>query len=141
MSRADNGVDDVDDEFTRQAKAAANAAKADADEGAGADRDEAPATKAGKSAKAADKPSKTSSTTETGSKRTRREKKPPKVASGLNPGWWAPMMVGLMVLGLVWLVVFYLSSAKFPIPGISYWNMVIGFVLLMAGFAMTTRWK
>ncbi|KYH45271.1 hypothetical protein AZH51_15340 [Branchiibius sp. NY16-3462-2] len=59
----------------------------------------------------------------------------------MNPSWWVPTMLGLMVLGLIWLVVFYLSGAKYPVPNIGTWNLAIGFVLLMSGFAMTTRWK
>lgn len=58
-----------------------------------------------------------------------------------NPAWFVPVMVGLMVVGLAWIVVTYLSSARFPIPGIHQWNLAIGFVLIMAGFGMTTRWR
>lgn len=58
-----------------------------------------------------------------------------------NPPWFVPVMVGLMVLGLAWIVVTYLSQSQFPIPGIRQWNLGIGFVLMMAGFGMTTRWR
>ena len=165
MSRADNGVEDVDDEFTKQAKDAANAASAREDASEKSDDAKTPEAAEGTTAKkTADKPAKDKRTkpakdkpgkdatgkkaksdadedAEKPSKRSRREPKPQKVATGLNPAWWVPTMLGLMVLGLIWLVVFYLSSAKFPIPGIGTWNLAIGFVLLMAGFAMTTRWK
>jgi VIT1/CCC1 family predicted Fe2+/Mn2+ transporter len=49
-------------------------------------------------------------------------------------------MLGLMILGLVWIVVTYLSQSQYPIPGIEQWNLAIGAALIIAGFAMTTRW-
>lgn len=75
-------------------------------------------------------------------RRTPQKQKPQKIKSDeLNPVWWVPTMVTLMVVGLIWLVVSYLTQTDFPIPGISNWNLVIGFVTIMAGFLMTTRWR
>lgn len=72
----------------------------------------------------------------------RRPPKPEKARPvDANPAWWAPTMVTLMVVGLVWLVVCYLTQTKYPAPGIGYWNLVIGFVAIIAGFMMTTRWR
>ena len=59
----------------------------------------------------------------------------------VSPAWWAPVMVGLMVVGLVWVVVFYISSEQYPIPSLGRWNLGIGFALMLAGFGMTTRWR
>lgn len=77
-------------------------------------------------------------------KRSRRGDRPEALA-GVNPRWWAPTMVALMVIGLLWIIVFYLLSngteEARPIPGIGYGNLAIGFGLIMAGFIMTTRWK
>ncbi len=58
-----------------------------------------------------------------------------------NPRWWVPVMVALMVAGLAYLVVTYLSQMAYPIPGLDYWNLAVGFVLIMLGFIMTTRWR
>ena len=58
-----------------------------------------------------------------------------------NPRWWVPAMLGLMIIGLLWVVVYYISQTKYPIPGIEHWNLMIGFGLLLIGFAMTTRWR
>ena len=66
---------------------------------------------------------------------------PAKAEPKPNPAWWAPVMVGLMVFGLVWVVVTYLFSADYPIPGIDNWNLAIGFVIMLAGFSMTMRWR
>ncbi|SDQ22885.1 cell division protein CrgA [Quadrisphaera sp. DSM 44207] len=59
-----------------------------------------------------------------------------------TPRWWVPVMLGLMLAGLVWIVVFYLSGpASYPVPQIGAWNLAVGFALVLAGFAMTTRWR
>ena len=58
-----------------------------------------------------------------------------------TPRWYVAVMVGLMVLGLVWIVVFYLSQTQYPVPGWGNWNLVAGFGLVLVGFAMTTRWR
>lgn len=59
-----------------------------------------------------------------------------------NPPWFVPVMLGLMVVGLLWVVSFYVMAPRdFPIPGITSWNLVIGFGLMIVGFLMTTRWR
>jgi hypothetical protein len=68
---------------------------------------------------------------------------PPPAAAGapkVNPRWLVPVMIGLMVLGLLWIVATYLLNAEYPVPGIGQWNLLIGFVLIIAGFTLTTRW-
>lgn len=58
-----------------------------------------------------------------------------------NPEWWVPVMVTLFLVGLVYIVMTYLSSSRLPIPGIGNWNLGIGFAIIMAGFIMTMRWR
>jgi len=62
-----------------------------------------------------------------------------------NPRWLVPVMLTLMVVGLVWIVVYYLTSSRrgggFPVPPLGAWNLAIGFALIIAGFGLTTRWK
>lgn len=58
----------------------------------------------------------------------------------VSPAWWAPTMVTLMIVGLVWVVVTYLWSGSIPIPGLGNWNLAIGGGLVLAGFIMTMRW-
>lgn len=59
----------------------------------------------------------------------------------LSPSWWAPTFVTFLILGLVWLVVYYMSGALYPIPKIGNWNLFIGLGLMMVGFLMTLRWR
>lgn len=65
----------------------------------------------------------------------------PAGADAPNPVWFKPIMVGFMLLGLAWIIVFYLSGQAFPIPSIGSWNLVIGFGIAFIGFLMTTRWR
>lgn len=58
-----------------------------------------------------------------------------------NPRWWAPTFVTLLVVGLLWIVVYYISQYKFPIEALGAWNLGVGFALLISGFAMTMRWR
>ena len=58
-----------------------------------------------------------------------------------NPAWFVPVMLSLMVLGLLWVVVFYITSQQYPVEALGRWNLGVGFGLMLAGFAMTTRWR
>lgn len=64
-----------------------------------------------------------------------------KAGNRITPRWWVATMLTLMVLGLVWVVTFYLSSSQYPVPGWDNWNLLAGFGLIIVGFAMTTRWR
>ncbi|MFB9377192.1 cell division protein CrgA [Kineococcus gynurae] len=64
-----------------------------------------------------------------------------KAGNRLTPRWWVVAMIAFMLLGLAWIVVFYLSSAQYPVPGWGNWNLVAGFGLVLVGFGMTTRWR
>ena len=63
-------------------------------------------------------------------------------ATMANPPWFVPVMLGLMVVGLLWVVTFYVTQPEgYPIPGFRYGNLAIGFGLMISGFLMTTRWR
>jgi len=62
-------------------------------------------------------------------------------ARKVSPRWWAPLMLALMVIGLLWIVVFYITQTSYPIPKIGNFNLAIGFGLLLLGFGMTPRWR
>jgi len=42
---------------------------------------------------------------------------------------------------VAWVVVYYITQAKYPIEGIGPWNMGIGFGLITTAFVLSTRWK
>jgi len=51
-------------------------------------------------------------------------------------------MFGLMLVGLAWIIVFYVSGeVKLPVPELDNWNILVGFGILFVGFLMTTRWR
>lgn len=58
-----------------------------------------------------------------------------------NAVWFKPVMIGFMLLGLVWILVFYISGSTIPIPGLGSWNLAIGLGIALIGFLMTTRWR
>jgi hypothetical protein len=58
-----------------------------------------------------------------------------------NPVWFKPVMFGFMLVGLLWIIVFYVSQGLFPIPDLGSWNILIGFGIAFIGFIMTTRWR
>jgi hypothetical protein len=67
---------------------------------------------------------------------------PPKAAPPKpNAVWFVPLMCSLLLIGLIWIVVYYLSQTEYPIPGIHTWNLAIGFGIMLTGFGMTTKWR
>lgn len=57
-----------------------------------------------------------------------------------SPLWYKVVMFGLMIIGLLWIIVYYMSSQQFPVPQLGSWNIMLGFGIAMVGFLMTTRW-
>ena len=70
---------------------------------------------------------------------------PPRASKANQPS--SPLFVWIMVacfvIGLAWIVTFYVSGSKYPIPFDSheYLNLVIGFAIVLSGFVMATRWR
>lgn len=73
-----------------------------------------------------------------------------KDADAPNPVWFAPVMFGFMLLGLIWIITYYVTGAQFPLGSglgatnplnIGNWNIAVGFGIAMIGFLMSTRWK
>lgn len=60
-----------------------------------------------------------------------------------NPVWFKPLMFGFMLLGLIWIVLYYITSAnlQLPVPQFGQANIFVGFGLVLVGFLMTPWWK
>ena len=68
---------------------------------------------------------------------------PPRPARAkTSPPWLAPVMVACLVVGLAWIGVYYVTNDR--VPGLSVlgpWNMAVGFALIIAGIALSTKWR
>lgn len=67
-------------------------------------------------------------------------------AKGGNAVWFLPVALTLMIIGLLWIMVYYISQTLFPLGSgtpfdIGPSNIIVGFGLMMVGFFMLTRWK
>jgi hypothetical protein len=75
---------------------------------------------------------------------------PPPTSAGPNkrrpsPRWLAPLMLVLFGLGVLWLVVFYITESRFgglPVASeLGNWNLLVGFGFIIAGFGLSTQWR
>ena len=62
-----------------------------------------------------------------------------KLSSGRS--WVAPLMLALFLIGLAWIVVFYVTTGSLPVEALGKWNIVIGFGFIAGGFVVSTQWK
>jgi len=63
------------------------------------------------------------------------------VALGPSEDWVAPLMLGLFLAGLVWIVVYYVSGGDYPVPVFGNWNLLVGFGFITGGFVTATQWR
>ena len=65
-----------------------------------------------------------------------------KVARLGSPRWLAPVMSACFIIGLVYIVVFYIAGSSIPIMRDlnSLINVAIGFGFICIGFILSTRW-
>jgi hypothetical protein len=59
----------------------------------------------------------------------------------VSPVWLAPTMIASLVIGLVWISLYYVTSGNLPVKSLLGWNLVIGFALIVAGVVLATRWQ
>ncbi len=58
-----------------------------------------------------------------------------------SPVWVPALAVALIVVGIAWLVVFYLSDNQYPVASWLYWNLAIGFGMMVASLLVLSRWR
>lgn len=64
-----------------------------------------------------------------------------RMAGPSNPVY-VSVMLGMMIIGLAWLVVTYIASDKIAfMNSLGSWNFAIGFALMIGGLLMTMRWR
>jgi hypothetical protein len=61
---------------------------------------------------------------------------------GPSPRWLAPLMLAMFGLGVLWLVVYYISEGDMPVAGaLDDWNLLVGFGFIILGFVLSTQWR
>ena len=77
--------------------------------------------------------------------RKKSEYTPPpetRAGSGVSGRWVAPTMIVLLLVGLTWVVLYYVASGSIGfIDDLGAWNVAIGFGFMFAGLMVATRWK
>jgi hypothetical protein len=67
---------------------------------------------------------------------------PPRTAkSKVSPRWLVPVMLACLLIGLTWIVLFYVTSGSLPISALASWNLVVGFGFIIAGVVLSTKWR
>ena len=76
-------------------------------------------------------------------KRTVYTPPPPKTARRKTSApWVGPTIVICLVIGLAWIVTYYLSQGSIPgFSALGAGNLVIGFAFIIAGVPLATRWR
>lgn len=57
-----------------------------------------------------------------------------------SPRWLVPLALALLIIGLFYLVTYYLSTGALPLA-IGDWNLAVGFGLMMVGGGLLMFWK
>lgn len=59
-----------------------------------------------------------------------------------SPAWYPIVMASVLVLGLAYLVVYYLAGEKVPLmQDLHGWNLGVGFGIMLVGLVMAVRWR
>ncbi len=61
--------------------------------------------------------------------------------SKVSPRWLVPTMLGCLLVGLAWIALYYITGGTLPVSALAAWNLAIGFVLIIAGVALSTKWR
>jgi len=58
-----------------------------------------------------------------------------------SPMWLPVTAVSLIVVGIGWLVVYYLSETLYPVQAWGYWNLAVGFGAMVAALGLLSKWR
>ncbi len=79
-----------------------------------------------------------------GAEATPANRTPVKVSGGPSSTLYVSVMLGLMIIGLLWLVFMYLSGSASWLQwmaDLGAWNYLIGFGFMVVGLVMTMGWR
>lgn len=62
-------------------------------------------------------------------------------AKGPSPRWVVALMCGFLLLGLLWIVLYYIVPTLPLISDLGGWNLIIGMGFITAGFITATQWR
>ncbi len=68
----------------------------------------------------------------------------PSGGKGLRPSptWYPIVMAIVLLIGLAYIVVYYLAADKIPVmQDLGAWNFAVGFGVLIVGLLMAVRWR
>ncbi|MFC4606211.1 cell division protein CrgA [Rhodococcus kronopolitis] len=67
---------------------------------------------------------------------------PVKVKVGPSSTLYVSVMLGFMLVGLLWLIVYYLAADQLSwINSLGAYNFLIGFGFMVVGLVMTMKWR
>lgn len=59
-----------------------------------------------------------------------------------SPRWLAPLMLTMFGIGVLWLVVFYITQGEMPlVEDLGNLNLLVGFGFIIVGFGLSTQWR
>ncbi len=60
----------------------------------------------------------------------------------VSPRWLLPTMLACLIIGLVWIAIYYITGGTLPgLSALGGWNLVGGFTLIVAGVVLATQWR
>lgn len=63
-------------------------------------------------------------------------------SAAVSGRWVVPTMVTLLIVGLTWVVLYYVAASSIGfVSALGAWNVAIGFGFMFAGLMVATRWK
>ncbi|MDP9847829.1 cell division protein CrgA [Streptosporangium lutulentum] len=59
----------------------------------------------------------------------------------MSPRWLAPVMVTSWIIGILWIATYYVAPSAPLLGTLQNWNLLIGFVFIIFGVVLSTRWR
>jgi fatty acid desaturase len=74
--------------------------------------------------------------------KAQRATRPQRIKAPSNRRWVPPVFIAVGMLGVVWLIVYYIAGQSVPyMSDLGNWNILIGMGLMAAAFGIATLWK